>query len=294
MTCLCTQLTYEGLIDEVVGIRNGAVLLPDASSAPGDAEAGPSTSSGTGKGGGGRGSTRVTLSSADRLYSELRDLGFPTVGRMLKDRAAQIQQGYQSLTPEASTVTDMKAFVKQLNALPELTRHTDLAQLLQQATHEPAFVQQVQAEQALLEGADGALQNLEASRIQGSVDTPYLHAHTHTHTHTQRAGIAAVPPASIERWNGHSQARMPMQHLRCTKEMRDSISPPWPAPGAGALGGRAAAAAGRAAAAVPRLAHPRDRTIQEAPRAAGQGARAPLWQPAPLHRSATSFSLFFP
>ena len=38
VTPLCTQLTYEGLIDEILGIEKGAVAIPQRAFDGGDAE----------------------------------------------------------------------------------------------------------------------------------------------------------------------------------------------------------------------------------------------------------------
>jgi hypothetical protein len=43
-----------------------------------------------------------------------------------------LQADYQDLTPDTKTVGQMKDFVKKLNTLPELNRHTHIADVLSQ------------------------------------------------------------------------------------------------------------------------------------------------------------------
>jgi hypothetical protein len=65
ITPLCSQLTYEGLLDEFLHINNGSVEV-DASilGTPQDGK-----------------KTKVPLNSSDKLFKEIRDLNFEVVGQ---------------------------------------------------------------------------------------------------------------------------------------------------------------------------------------------------------------------
>jgi len=138
LTPMCTQLTYEGLIDEVLGIRNGAVEIDDSSSSS-NAVAGVKR-------------TKTPLNSSDKLFQAMRDVNFACVGPMLRDRAMSLKSDYRDLQPDTKTVGQMKDFVKKLNSLPELNRHTHIADLLSQAIHKPGFTSKLKVEQSLLDG----------------------------------------------------------------------------------------------------------------------------------------------
>ncbi|KAG9146545.1 hypothetical protein Leryth_020442 [Lithospermum erythrorhizon] len=110
VTPMCTQLTYEGLVDELLGISNGAVEL-DASIMGVQQE---------GK------KLKVPLNSTDKLFKEIRDLNFEVVVQVLRQKATSMKQDYTDMTTTNQTVSELKDFVKKLNSLPEITRHIDL------------------------------------------------------------------------------------------------------------------------------------------------------------------------
>ncbi|KAJ7536601.1 hypothetical protein O6H91_12G074500 [Diphasiastrum complanatum] len=136
ITPMCTQLTYEGLIDEFLNINNGAV------------EVDPTIMGGQQ---GGK-KIKVPLNSSDKLYRELRDLNFGVVGQVLRQKATTMKQDYNEVTTSNQTVSDLKEFVKKLNALPEMTRHTNIAQYLSTFTTKPKFLSHLSMEQTLVEG----------------------------------------------------------------------------------------------------------------------------------------------
>eukprot|EP00192_Tetraselmis_astigmatica_P009005 CAMPEP_0117660092 /NCGR_PEP_ID=MMETSP0804-20121206/6782_1 /TAXON_ID=1074897 /ORGANISM="Tetraselmis astigmatica, Strain CCMP880" /LENGTH=621 /DNA_ID=CAMNT_0005466795 /DNA_START=43 /DNA_END=1908 /DNA_ORIENTATION=+ len=152
VTPMCTQLTYEGLIDEVLGIHNGAVELEGGNPA---AVAGVKRS-------------KVPLNNSDNLFKAMRDINFAAVGRVLRDRALSLQADYQDLQPDTKTVGEMKDFVKKLNSLPELNRHTQIADLLGQSTRKPGFTAKLKVEQSLLDGysVDAIAEQLEDMMFQ--------------------------------------------------------------------------------------------------------------------------------
>eukprot|EP00245_Coleochaete_scutata_P001569 TRINITY_DN11946_c0_g1_i1.p1 TRINITY_DN11946_c0_g1~~TRINITY_DN11946_c0_g1_i1.p1 ORF type:complete len:607 (+),score=112.22 TRINITY_DN11946_c0_g1_i1:84-1904(+) len=140
VTPMCTQLTYEGLIDEFMNIHNGAVEVD-----PTVMGAVPSQRK-----------MKVPLNSSDKLFRELRDLNFGIVGQVLRQKAEAIKADYTEVRTtdrQAQSVSDLKEFVKKLNVLPEMTRHTNIAQHLTATyTTKPAFLSRLHMEQTLVEG----------------------------------------------------------------------------------------------------------------------------------------------
>ncbi|KAG9451141.1 hypothetical protein H6P81_011106 [Aristolochia fimbriata] len=136
ITPMCTQLTYEGLLDEFLHVNNGAVEL-DASIMGAQSE---------GK------KMKVPLNSSDKLFKEIRDLNFEVVVQVLRQKATSMKQDYTEMTTTTQSVSELKDFVKKLNSLPEMTRHINLAQHLSTFTSKPSFLGQLDIEHTIIEG----------------------------------------------------------------------------------------------------------------------------------------------
>ncbi|XP_078427603.1 sec1/munc18-like (SM) proteins superfamily [Wolffia australiana] len=135
ITPMCFNLTYDGIIDEILRINNGSVDL-DASIMGAQQD---------GK------KMKVPLNSSDKLYKEIRDLQFGVVMQMLRERAMTMKQDYAEIS-STRTVSELKDFVKKLNTLPEISRHVNLAQHLFTFTSKPSFSARLDIEQTILEG----------------------------------------------------------------------------------------------------------------------------------------------
>uniref|UniRef100_A0A671QC31 Vacuolar protein sorting-associated protein 33A n=1 Tax=Sinocyclocheilus anshuiensis TaxID=1608454 RepID=A0A671QC31_9TELE len=87
LTPLATQLTYEGLIDEIFGITNGYVKLP------------PEKFAQKKQGEGGKDlptePKKLQLNSAEELYAEIRDKNFNAVGVALSKKAKIISAAFE-------------------------------------------------------------------------------------------------------------------------------------------------------------------------------------------------------
>ncbi|XP_013924911.1 PREDICTED: vacuolar protein sorting-associated protein 33A [Thamnophis sirtalis] len=84
---LATQLTYEGLIDEIYGIQNTYVKLPPEKFAPkkqGEAAKELPTEA-----------KKLQLNSAEELYAEIRDKNFNAVGSVLSKKAKIISAAFE-------------------------------------------------------------------------------------------------------------------------------------------------------------------------------------------------------
>ncbi|CAM0907917.1 unnamed protein product [Alopecurus aequalis] len=136
VTPMCSQLTYEGLLDEMLEINNGTVEV-DAS-IMGAQEDGKKV--------------KVPLNSSDKLYKEIRDLNLHVVVQVVRQKATSIQQDYAEVkSTNTQSVSELKDFVKRLHSLPEIARHVNLAQHLQSFAAKPSFHAQVEIEQIILE-----------------------------------------------------------------------------------------------------------------------------------------------
>ncbi|KAJ6901816.1 hypothetical protein NC651_019556 [Populus alba x Populus x berolinensis] len=135
VTPMCSQLTYEGLLDEFLHINNGSVELD--SSIMGVQQEGKKM--------------KVPLNSSDKLFKEIRDLNFEVVVQVLRQKATSMKQDYTEMTTTHQTVSELKDFVKKLNSLPEMTRHINLAQHLSTFTSKHSFQSRLDMEQTLVE-----------------------------------------------------------------------------------------------------------------------------------------------
>ncbi|KAK4353610.1 hypothetical protein RND71_025804 [Anisodus tanguticus] len=135
ITPMCSQLTYEGLLDEFLGINNGAVELD--SSIMGAQQEGKKI--------------KVPLNSSDKLFKEIRDQNFEVVVQVLRQKATSMKQDYTEMQTTNQTVSELKDFVKKLNSLPEMTRHINLGQYLTTFTSKPSFLGRLDMEQTLVE-----------------------------------------------------------------------------------------------------------------------------------------------
>ncbi|RMX94978.1 hypothetical protein D0868_11999 [Hortaea werneckii] len=175
-TTLATQLTYEGLLDEVFGVSNNQTEVDTSVLGSAPAPQGQQQTS-TQAGGGGGGATRrkVQLDSTDKLYPHIRNVNFATIGPLLNRTARRLQGEQQSIKNQEQTMTDLRASVAKLpNYQAEQTAlklHTSLAEELTKFTRSDLFRKTLEIEQSLLIGSDpGAMQDsLEELIARGDV-----------------------------------------------------------------------------------------------------------------------------
>ncbi|KAJ3096942.1 hypothetical protein HDU97_005417 [Phlyctochytrium planicorne] len=145
ITPLCTQLTYEGLVDEVFGVRSTFV------------EVDPSYISASGAPAGGLGNRpkRVPLSGADKLFSQLRNLNFAVVGGALNQVARRLQGDIEG-RHQAKTVSQIKEFIGKLTGLEServsLKLHTSLAEQITKFTQDLDFNKMLEVQQNVVAG----------------------------------------------------------------------------------------------------------------------------------------------
>uniref|UniRef100_A0A673L6I0 Vacuolar protein sorting-associated protein 33A n=1 Tax=Sinocyclocheilus rhinocerous TaxID=307959 RepID=A0A673L6I0_9TELE len=149
LTPLATQLTYEGLIDEIFGITNGYVKLP------------PEKFAQKKQGEGGKDlptePKKLQLNSAEELYAEIRDKNFNAVGVALSKKAKIISAAFEE-RHNAKTVGEIKQFVSQLPhmqaARGSLANHTSIAELIKDITTSEDFFDSLTVEQEFMTGVD--------------------------------------------------------------------------------------------------------------------------------------------
>ncbi|KAH9897807.1 Sec1-like protein [Cubamyces lactineus] len=159
---LLTQLTYEGLIDELIGIKNSHVELPVSLVAPPTAPNQGEASSSTAPSTSAAPAASLTkekkrkhhlTSATDPLLSELQDLNFSAVGKKLNQVARRLDEDYK-LRHKAETVAQLRDFVGKLGGLQSehqsLRLHTGLSEMLVPMTRTEEFNKSLEIQQNLL------------------------------------------------------------------------------------------------------------------------------------------------
>ncbi|EKD19195.1 uncharacterized protein L3040_009364 [Drepanopeziza brunnea f. sp. 'multigermtubi'] len=159
-TPLLTQLTYEGLIDEVVGIQNNQADVD--SSIVGVAPQPPPGSSKAGGGATQAKKRKVMLDSSDKLYEQLRDTNFAIVGSLLNGVARRLKGDYESRHGNKTTA-ELREFVNKLPGYQaeqqSLKIHTGLAEEIMKHTRTDQFSRLLEVQQNLAAGADPTSQH---------------------------------------------------------------------------------------------------------------------------------------
>ncbi|XP_064608476.1 vacuolar protein sorting-associated protein 33B-like [Liolophura sinensis] len=139
VTPLCSQLTYEGLLDETFGIHSGFIEFDRAV---------------TGK----DQPVKLLLTSHDELYNEVRDRHFSNVFGFLSSKAKEVQTGYDK-RHDLKSVGDMKTYVaNELKGLKQkhkhLVYHIGACEIIMNKKTKGDFEDYLRTEHCLLEGSD--------------------------------------------------------------------------------------------------------------------------------------------
>eukprot|EP01090_Pellita_catalonica_P017405 TRINITY_DN5247_c0_g1_i1.p1 TRINITY_DN5247_c0_g1~~TRINITY_DN5247_c0_g1_i1.p1 ORF type:complete len:594 (-),score=95.78 TRINITY_DN5247_c0_g1_i1:73-1854(-) len=151
ITPMCTQLTYEGLIDELMGVENGMVeldvgLLPPKKDPQGNPIPQP------------RGKrAKIPLNSNDTLYAELRDLNITAVGPFLRRKVKELDEYYKKKDElKQGSVSMIRDFMRGLQRVQREHHssilHTNVAKKILEVTEGVAFHKKLQTEQGMLLG----------------------------------------------------------------------------------------------------------------------------------------------
>lgn len=160
-TPLLTQLTYEGLVDEVVGIQNNQADI-DASIVGAAPQPPPGSSKPVGAAPIQSKKRKILLDSSDKLYDQLRDTNFAIVGSLLNKVARRLQTDYDSRHGTKSTA-ELRDFVNKLPGYQaeqqSLKIHTGLAEDIMKHTRTDQFSRLLEVQQNLAAGADPSSQH---------------------------------------------------------------------------------------------------------------------------------------
>jgi len=184
-SALATPLTYEGLVDEIIGIDTCRVRLdpvlvgddkedpmsimnpskaPAAKSTPG-ASSNPNTSAAAAAAAvaASKGSSKpvdkvvVHLNSSDAIYDEVRDISIERLGYIFQDKAKNIKERYENFRGNKdASITEIHDFVKKIPNLTkefkQVQKHINIAELLKSTTDSRDFRDMWQLERGILEG----------------------------------------------------------------------------------------------------------------------------------------------
>jgi vacuolar protein sorting-associated protein 33A len=138
VTPLMTQLTYEGLIDELFCIENCEVRFPFS--------LGESSGIGTNE--------KVALNSGDKVFSEIRDKNFTGVGSVLYQKSVWVKQNYDK-RKEVHQLKELKEFMKGLPEMQEMHRligiHTNVATEISKVTQSSEFRKRIVMEHNIIQ-----------------------------------------------------------------------------------------------------------------------------------------------
>lgn len=153
-TVLSTQLTYEGLLDEVFGIANNNTEVDSSilggASAPSQPQNSSTPTAATKR--------KILLDSSDKLYPDLRDTNFATVGPSLNRTARRLASDSEAMHNKEQSLADMKNVVQKLPSYQaesaSLKLHTSLAEEIMKVTRSDSFSRMLEVQQNLLAGSD--------------------------------------------------------------------------------------------------------------------------------------------
>ena len=143
LTPMLTPLTYEGLLDEVVGIDCGFLSVNVQVINPDDTE--PEQ-------------VALGVNGSDSLYVEVRDQHVEKFGSFLQNQAKALQQSHANFTNKETKkdLDEIHQFVKQIpiftKNLRSLTNHIHLAELVKAHSEESSFRERWQTERSMVEG----------------------------------------------------------------------------------------------------------------------------------------------
>lgn len=159
LTPLLTQLTYEGLLDELFGVNHGTINLPaskfqaneqkDTQQQQQQQPEKPPPPAET------KETKRFELRSSEELFAKLRDCHINAVADVLKQSAKNLQAEYEECNSEGKTIPEIGKIVKRLNHLKvakkSQTNHVTIAELVNEQTLRAEFIFGLRIEHELLQ-----------------------------------------------------------------------------------------------------------------------------------------------
>lgn len=159
-TVLLTPLTYEGLIDEIFGIKDNQAEIDSTIVGPAPGTQASSTSPAAPQQQGLK--RKIQLDSSDKLYDQVRDTNIAISGRLLNKVARRLESDYESRHVAKST-SELRDFVNKLpgyqSEQQSLKVHTGIAGEVLKYTQSDLFARVLEVQQNLAEGNDPGSQH---------------------------------------------------------------------------------------------------------------------------------------
>ncbi|KAJ6028173.1 hypothetical protein N7540_003749 [Penicillium herquei] len=160
-TPLLTQLTYEGLIDEYVGIKNNQADVDTSIVGQGPAPQAQESSKSPQQTKQGL-KRKIQLDASDQLFNQLRDANFAIVGDILNKVARRLETEYET-RHSAKTTNELREFVNKLPSYQlehqSLRVHTNLAEEIMRLTRSETFRKILDVQQNNAAGSDPVSQH---------------------------------------------------------------------------------------------------------------------------------------
>ena len=145
ITPLLTPSTYEGLIDELFGIKFSILDITNDMLETRDGN------------GGGSGKRKLLLSSNDLLYRDIRSLPTNQLGRFLHRRAQAVKDTYAERDTNM-TVKELVAYMQKFKTAHSehflLTTHINIAEKLNEQVRDKLFADRLEVERHMVEGVE--------------------------------------------------------------------------------------------------------------------------------------------
>jgi vacuolar protein sorting-associated protein 33A len=162
-TPLLTQLTYEGLIDEMIGIKHNQAEI-DSSIIGGAPQQRPQTASSSTSPPPTMKQTlkrKIRLDSSDTIYPQIRSANFATIGPALNKIARRLDADYEGR--HGRSIHELRDFVNKLPGFQQehqsLSIHTNLADEMTKHTRSDIFNKELEVQQNIAAGVDPAYQH---------------------------------------------------------------------------------------------------------------------------------------
>lgn len=156
-TVLLTQLTYEGLIDEVFKISANQTEVDSSVVGGATPQPGQTGSASTSM------KRKIMIDPKDTLYKELGDANFAIVGNLLNKVARRLQSSTERNQLAAKTTSELREFVAKLPGYQaeqaSLKLHTSLAEEIIKYTRTDVFTRSLEVQQNVMSGADPTTQH---------------------------------------------------------------------------------------------------------------------------------------
>lgn len=159
-TVLLTQLTYEGLIDEMFGIQHNQAEIDSSivGPAPGAPQSGRSPAAPVQQGL----KRKIQLDASDKLFEQLRDTNGAIVDGLLNKVARRLQSDMESRHSAKST-SELRDFVNKLPGYQteqqSLKTHINLTEEIMKNTQGDIFSRSLEVQQNLYDGSDPSYQH---------------------------------------------------------------------------------------------------------------------------------------